>query len=218
MGPVHYYFGEYDDARRIYARLISGSRYAVAWLDNLAAVELAAGQRDRARRYYARAVSIERSAGRSNPERWGQLAASLALEGDLDRAREELDAALAVATLPELLANRGAIRALQGDLEGAEVDLRSALTLAPEQVPAWENLAWVLDRAGHQRLAAGARARASTRACRAPRAYPYGVGTGEVLEWGVGRRLLLRIEGDDLVPALPAYYRQACTRLANGAG
>ncbi len=107
---------------------------------------------------------------------------------------------------------------MEGDLAGAESDLRTALTLAPDQVPAWENLAWVLERDGRLPSAAGARARASNRACRAPRAYPYGVGTGEVLEWGIGRRLLLRIEGGVLAPALPAYYRQACARLANGAG
>ena len=42
----------------------------------------------------------------------------------------------------------------------------------------------------------------------------YGVGTGEVLEWGVGRRWLLRVENGALAPALPAFFRDACAALA----
>jgi len=51
---------------------------------------------------------------------------------------------------------------------------------------------------------------AALRSCRLPRGYPDGVGTGESLEWGIGRRLLLLIEADELRAALPAFYRNAC--------
>ena len=58
-----------------------------------------------------------------------------------------------------------------------------------------------------------ARARARVEACRAPRRYPYGIGTGEVLEWGVGRRPLLLADGDDLRAVAPSFYGEACDRL-----
>ena len=71
---------------------------------------------------------------------------------------------------------------------------------------------------GEGAKAARARERAAREACRVPRGYPYGVGTGEVLEWGVGRRWLLRFEAGVLSPALPVYYRRACGRLGSEAG
>jgi len=210
MGAVWYYFGQYDEARRLYTRLIASSRYSVAWLDNLAAIELADGHTDRARRFYDRAVSLEQKAGRSNPYRNGQLAAAIALDGDLADASRRLDEVLAADRLPEPLANRGAIRAVQGDLGGAESDLRAALAAEPAQLPAWVNLAHVLEQAGKPEVAADVWKRAALQSCRPPRGYPYGVGTGESLEWGIGRRLLLLIEADELRAALPAFYRNAC--------
>ncbi len=212
MGAVWYYFGEYEPARRLYVRLVGSSRYPVAWLDNLAAVELGDGHPERARRFYARAVELGRDAGRHDAYRQGQLAASLALDGDLEAAMEELDALLAVEMLPEPLANRGAIRAIKGDLAAAEVDLRAALALDPEQVPAWINLAHVMERSGQADSARHVWQRAGEQACRPPRGYPHGVGTGEVLDWGVGRRLQLAIDGDSLEAVLPADSREACRR------
>ena len=216
-GAVHFYFGEYDAARRSYQRLIGLTDYPVAWLDNLAAVELADGDPQRARRLYARAVSLERSRGGVRPYRAGQLAVATALAGDLAGARALLDETLAEAPRAELRANRGAIRAQLGDLEGAEADLRAALDDAPALVPAWRNLAWVLARSGGAEEAQRVRERAAREACRAPRGYPYGVGTGEVLEWGVGRRWLLRLDAEGLRVALPSFYREACRRLADQA-
>ncbi|MBW1686300.1 MAG: glycosyltransferase family 39 protein, partial [Deltaproteobacteria bacterium] len=140
-GAVRFYFGEYGEARREYERLAAMSGYPVAWLDNLAAVELAAGKTGEARRLYARAVALERAAGRRNDERLAQLAAATALDGDASAAVTLFDEVLASQRLPEPLANRGALRAAQGDLVGAEADLRAALGLAPEMVPAWSNLA-----------------------------------------------------------------------------
>jgi tetratricopeptide (TPR) repeat protein len=209
-GAVRFYFGEYDDARRIYGRLANSAGYPVPWLENLAAVELAEGQPGQARLLYARAVRLARARGFSDPYRDGRLAVATALDGDLEDARRLLDAALAAKPLPELLANRGAIRAVAGDWEGAEADLRAGLAMTPAMVPAWRTLALVLEQRGAAGEAGRARERAAQEACRSPRGYPYGVGTGEVLEWGVGRRWLLLIEGETLRPALPAFYRQAC--------
>ncbi|MBW1688830.1 MAG: hypothetical protein JRS35_27695, partial [Deltaproteobacteria bacterium] len=110
-----------------------------------------------------------------------------------------------------------ALRAAQGDLVGAEADLRAALGLAPEMVPAWSNLARVLERSGRAAEADSAWRRAADQACRAPRGYPYGLGTGEVVEWGVGRRWLLLWDGAALRPALPSFYREACRRLRSPA-
>lgn len=213
-GAVRFYFGDFDGARRVYERLIAGSAYPVPWLDNLAAVELADGHPERAHVLYARAVAAELARGRFDAYRHGQLAVATALAGDLTGAQALLDEALEPQPLPELLANRGAIALTLGDPVAAAIDLKAALALAPDLSVAWLNQARLLagqhDEAGAaQALAAAARA-----ACRPPRGYPYGVGTGEVLEWGVGRRWLLRAGPDGLAPALPGYFRGACAELS----
>jgi Flp pilus assembly protein TadD len=190
-GAVRFYFGEYDQARRVYGRMLEGAPYKVPWLDNLAAVELADGQPRRARKLYARAESLARAAGRGDPQRLGRLAVAVALDGDSREAGRLLDVALEEAPLAELLANRGAVRAALGEPVEAERDLRAALEANPEMVPAWRNLARVLELSGSAAEAERARRRAADQACRGPRGYPYGVGTGEILEWGVGRRWLL---------------------------
>ncbi len=208
-GAVYFQFGEYDEARRIYGRLVQGAGYKVAWMENLAAVDLAAGEFARARRLYARAVAT----GLPDPYRPGRLAVATALAGDLAGARRILDDALAAEDLPELRANRGAVRAAAGDLDGALADPARATEAAPEMTPAWLVRAVALERAGRDDEAAAARRRAVESACRAPRGDPYGLGTGEVLEWGVGRRPLLLWDGEALRVALPAFYREACARL-----
>jgi tetratricopeptide (TPR) repeat protein len=114
------------------------------------------------------------------------------------------------------LANRGALRAAEGDPAGAVADLRAALALDPELVPAWLDLAAALSASARDAEAREAAARAAAQACRAPHGYPHGVGTGEALEWGVGRRGLLLVEGDALRLAGPAFYRSACRELAVG--
>jgi tetratricopeptide (TPR) repeat protein len=213
-GAVRFYFGEYEAASRVYGRLVVGAGYKAPWLDNLAAVNLLDGHPDRARRFYARAVAT----GLPDPYRRGRLAVAAALDGDPGAARVELDAALAERRLPELLANRGAVRALLGDLAGAEADLRDALALSSGMVPAWRNLSLVLTLAGRPQDGERARQRAEREACTPPRGYPYGLGTGEVLEWGVGRRWLLLLEGDRLRAATPSFYRDMCAALGREGG
>jgi tetratricopeptide (TPR) repeat protein len=210
MGAVRFYFGELDAARRIYGRLVAGSRYPVPWLDNLAAVEIADGNADLARRLLARAVELEGQAGRGDPYRRGRLAVATALAADLPGARSLLDEVLASHPLPELQANRGAIRARQGDLAGAEADLTLALAGEPALVPAWLALARVLEAGGRAEEAELARAEAAHWACVPPRRHPYGLGTGEVLEWGISRRPLLVFEGEELRVAPPDFYRRSC--------
>ncbi|HEY5657351.1 MAG TPA: hypothetical protein VIY27_06140, partial [Myxococcota bacterium] len=213
-GAVYFYFGDYAGARRVFARLAEGSRYPVPWLDNLAAVELAEGRAQAARSLYARAAALEQTRGRAHAYRRGQLAVAAAVSGDRAAARDILDAALADAPLPELRANRGVLRLLEGDAPGAEEDLRGALAAQPELVTGWLALAALREREGQLEPARAARARAARAACRAPRGYPYAVGDGEVLEWGVGRRWLLYVdEAEMLALALPAFHRDACRRL-----
>ncbi len=207
---VRFYFGEHEPARVVYGRLIEGARHPVPWLDNLAAVELAEGDTSQARRLYERAVDLERELGRGDPYRSGRLAVATALDGDAHTALALLGTTLSRSERPELLANRGAIRAAAGDPDGARADLRAALEAEPAQVPAWLNLARVLDALGRTDEAAEARARAAHWACRPPRGFPYGVGTGEVLEWGVARRSHLLLEEDGLRLAPPAFYRRRC--------
>ena len=216
-GAVHFYFGEYEPARRIYQRLIDGAGYPVAWLDNQAAVELADGHPDRARLLYARAVMLARERGRLDPYREGQLAVATALAGDLAGARAQLDDVLDRGSLPELLVNRAAIHALEGDEGRATVDLLDAIAQAPDLVVARVNLARLLEREDRTREAQVARVEAAQAACRPPRGFPYGVGTGEVLEWGVGRRWLLVLEAGGLAPATPAFFRGACHLLSRAA-
>jgi len=212
-GALHFYFGEYAEARRVYGRLVAGAPAPHPWLENLAAVELAAGNPDAARRLYARAREL---APDDDPWRAGRLAVAAAVAGDLAGSRALLDRALERDPRPELLANRGAVRAAAGDLDGAAQDLRAATRRAPHLLPAWRNLARVEAARGDTERARAARARAAEAACRAPRGYPHGVGTGEVLEWGVGRRWLLLLEDGALRPAPPAFFREACVEARRG--
>jgi len=213
---VRFYFADYEGAGRVYARLASGARNAAPWLDGLAAIALAEGRPAQAQELYARAL-----AG-TPPRRWnrnyrrGQLAVAQALAGDREAAAREIDETLALRDLPELHANRGVLYLAAGELAPGERALRRAVTANPELVPAWLNLATLLDRAGREDEAREARAEAARQACRAPRRYPHGLGTGEVLEWGVGRRALLLLEGDALRLATTDLLRDACRRLGAG--
>lgn len=209
-GAVHFYFGEYDAARRIYGRLVQGARYPVPWLENLAAVELAAGRREEAVRLYERAVVLAREAGRPDRRREGRLALAQALAGGLEAARDRFTELLAGEEIPELRANRGAVEAALGDDAAALADLERAAAAIPEALPVLRNLERVQSRLGLEREAETTRARGDAIACRAPRGYPYGLGTGETLEWGVLRRGLLVVGDDGLRVALPFWYRGAC--------
>jgi hypothetical protein len=73
----------------------------------------------------------------------------------------------------------------------------------------------VLDRAGRAAEAREAHGAAQRAACRAPRGEPRGIGSGENVEWGVGRRWLLRLDaqGAALRVTLPSDHREACARL-----
>jgi tetratricopeptide (TPR) repeat protein len=216
-GAVRFYFGEYEDARGIYGRLVAGSGYPVPWLDNLAAVELAEGDAAQARRLYARAVAVEAGRGPDPGYRRGQLAVAMALDGEPEAAAALLDEVLAEREIPVLRANRGALRILAGDLEGAQRDLRGVLAADPELLPAWLNLALAYTQAGRLESLGEARSAAARAACTPPRGYPHGVGTGEVLEWGVGRRWLLLLDGEEFRVALPSFFRRACRSLGSEA-
>jgi tetratricopeptide (TPR) repeat protein len=217
MGAVYYYFGEYDAARRIYARLAAGAPYPVPWLDNLAAVELAAGRSERATALAARAVALEDPVRIGHAYRRGQQALALAVAGERVAAARILDEVLAGRELPELRANRGALALAEGDAAAAERHLTAALSINPELVTAWLHLARAREQLTRSAGAEAARREALSAACRPPRRYPHGLGTGEVLEWGVGRRGLLWLDGDALRVAGPGYFRDACRRLRGSA-
>ena len=168
---------------------------------------------ERAQVLYARAVALEPARRWNHNHRRGQLAVATALAGDREAAARELDAVLAARDLPELLANRGALHAVAGERELAETKLERALAVNPELVVARLNLATLLEAAGRMDEARRARAEAARHACATPRRYPHGVGTGEVLEWGVGRRALLLVDAEGLRLATSDFYRDACRAL-----
>ncbi len=203
MGAVHFTFGEYGAARRLYQRLAGGAPGAVPWLENLAAVELADGNPALAAALYARAAAL---AGAADAQRLSRRAVALALAGELDAARALLGSALEAGPVAELQANRGAIRAAAGDADAGS-DLRAALEASPELTPAAYSLAQ-LPGAPPALLE-----RAVAAACRPPRGHPYGVGSGEILEWGVGRRPLLWLDAGRVRLADPLFFRSACGRL-----
>ncbi len=211
-GPVYFYFGEYEQARRVYGKY-SQSPQPLIFLDALAGVDLADGNHARGRSLYARADAISKSLGIDAPYRTGRLAVALALDGKLAEARDRLDEVLDGNPLPELLANRGVVRAMAGDSDGALADLRAATAAAPEMVVAWLNLAHLQQRAGQLDDARQARLMAQQRACQGPRGHPFGVGTGEVLQWSVGARWLLLLDDSGISLALPAFYHDACSVL-----
>jgi len=217
-GPVRFYFEEYEDARRIFGRLAAGAPYPVPWLDNLAAIDVADGRFERAARLYTRAEQLAQGAGREDPYRTGRRAVATALAGDVEGALGLFETGLAGGPLATLLANRGAVRATTGDLRGAARDLGAALAIEPALVPAWLNRAEVLSALGEELDARDARTRAAQHACRPPRNHPYGLGSGEVLEWGISPRWLLLLTGNELRPALLSFYREACHNLAGKGG
>ncbi|MFQ5416263.1 MAG: tetratricopeptide repeat protein [Myxococcota bacterium] len=211
-GAVRFSFGEYGDARSLYGRLIEGSGYKAPWLENLAAVELAQGRPDRARLLYDRAIRLARERGLGDPRQLARRGVAEALDGDIAAARASFDAALVTDALPEVLANRGVLRGLEGDRPGAIADLEHALRLDPQLLPAALQLAAELREAGRAQDARAAADRAAAIACETPRGYPYGLGTGEILAWGVGRRWLLTLDDQSLQVTLPDFHRQACSR------
>ena len=80
---------------------------------------------------------------------------------------------------------------------------------------AWLDLAEVRERMGRLPQAAQARERARQEACRAPRGYPYAIGSEALI---LGHRMLLVWGGAGLRPALPAFYRDACALLEQTQG
>jgi tetratricopeptide (TPR) repeat protein len=207
---LRFQLGDLDGARRVYARLAAGAAYPVPWLDGLAAIALAEDRPEEARLLYARAVALEAPDLWNHDQRTGQLAVATALAGERAEAAAQLDTLLARREISEARANRGALFAVAGDLAAAERELRRALAVNPELVEAHHNLAAVLADAGREPEARAAREAAARRACRPPRGYPHGLGTGEVLEWGVGARALLLVDGDRLRLAGPDFRRRAC--------
>ena len=144
-------------------------------------------------------------AGRAN-----RLAVATALAGEPEAARALLDRAGGDAPPPELLANRGALHAISGNRQDAEADLRRAVERAPRMLPVWRNLAAVLEASGRRDEAVAVRHRADAFACQAPRHYPYGLGTGEIVETRIGGRWLLKLEDGQLALARPADFRRRC--------
>ena len=95
-------------------------------------------------------------------------------------------------------------------LTGAGVMPGCARAPSANLVPAWRNVAEVLERAGKSAEASEARRRAQAAACRAPRGFPHGVGLGDITEYGVGRRQMLLLDADGLGLAGPETYRSPC--------
>ncbi|HXK21932.1 MAG TPA: hypothetical protein VMS55_04550 [Myxococcota bacterium] len=220
-GAAYFAFGEYAAARDVYGALLARSFWPVPWLDGVAATQLAQGDAKQARVLYERAVVIEDSIGRESAKgdslswRRAQLAVATALAGDEEKAAAALERLLARGELPELRANLGVLRARAGRLDEAESDLRAALAVDAEMWPVAEDLAFVLRRAGREGEAEQARGMGREAACRAPRGIPRAIGTGENVEWGVGRRWLLRLAPDGaLRVTLPPDQREACARLS----
>jgi len=220
-GAAHFAFGEYAAARDVYGALLARSFWPVPWLDGLAATQLAQGDAKQARVLYERAVVIEDSLARepakSDSLTWrrAQLAVATALAGDEEKAADALEHLLARGEIPELRANLGVLRARAGRLGEAQGDLLAALRGDPEMWPVVENLARVMQSDVLDASAKEAWDVARAAACRAPRGIPRAIGTGENVEWGVGRRWLLRLAPDgSLRVTLPTDQREACARLA----
>jgi len=209
LAAARFYFGDYEAAGAYYGQLAEVAPMPRPWLENLAAVELARGRPERARRLALRAVALG-GGGAEDPLRAGRVAVAAALAGERDEALHWLERGLARAQLPELLQNRGALRAALGREAQALADFAAALALEPELCAAWRNRARVLEAsAARAELRAAQRGEERCR-CRAPRRYPYGIGTGEIAEWGVGRRPLLLFAQGALALAPTGFFRREC--------
>ena len=194
MPAVRAWFGEHDLARRDFealpARFPPSHGGASGRHEVLGGFALLTGDWDRARTQYR--ASVE-AAGEIGPYSTNRLAVASALAGDTLGALELLDRALSHATVAELLVNRAALRAQLGQLSKAERDLRTALELDPSLPPAWENLAFVLERSGEITESRAARTHAAEAEASAPRGFPHGVGNGYIWGAGRGQRWLLSI-------------------------
>jgi tetratricopeptide (TPR) repeat protein len=213
MAVVHAHFGAWERSRSIFDdyRVRRAGRWLVrrVWLrETLAGVLLQSGDAAGARAAYeeAMAQAVPRSPHlepRSSPWLANRWAVAAALSGDRDAALVRLDEALVNNPMPELLVNRGALKVLADDLVGAEADLREAIVRTPTLVPAWCNLARVLELRGLQEAVQAAET-AQQLADRAPRGFPYGVGDGFHLN---GQRFMLVLEENRLALYRPGRAR-----------
>jgi tetratricopeptide (TPR) repeat protein len=214
MAVLHAHFGAWERSRSVFDafRVRRASRWLVrrVWLrETWAGLLLQSGDAAGARAAYEEAMAQEVPRSpylepRSSPWLANRWAVAAALSGDREVALERLDEVLLDNPLPELLVNRGALKALADDLVGAEADLREAIVRSPMLVPAWRNLARVLELRG-LREAVQAEENARQLANRAPRGFPYGVGDGFHLN---GQRFMLVLEENRLALYRPA---RACS-------
>ncbi|MFQ5416072.1 MAG: tetratricopeptide repeat protein, partial [Myxococcota bacterium] len=191
LGAVHYLIGDFAAARAHYQARIDRAPRVRRWLEGLAAVELADGRPERARALYARA----NRADPGDPERVLRLATSAALAGDLEAARDLLQASLAHGGGAETRANLGAVLAAIGDDQGAENELRRAVSLSPDLAPAWHTLSESLERRGRRDDAATAHDEWIRASHAPPDDYPYDIGVGLL---DIGMRPLLWFDGEGL--------------------
>ena len=192
------FFGTAEPAREWFAEPgVSDHRHAV---EVLGSIELAAGEHERAGELFRSVAS-----GAVTAEFVNALAVSSALTGRPGEAVQLWDRALRAPAPAELRVNRGAVLAQSGDLAGGREDLERALAEQPNIAIGWANLAWVEAALGNEDAARSAAARAEAIAQRAPRAFPYGVGDGDLDSAGRGQRWLLQLTGPANAAGLELY-------------
>ncbi len=136
----------------------------------------------------------------NEPVVWNALGAANAMLGELRWAMLDFETAIAGGLLEVALVNRGVVHAMIDDLGKAEQDLRRALEIDPRLIPAWHNLAEVLERAEQPLEAERARTTAHGLVGTPPRGYVYGVpnGLGQGPTGTLGTRWMLWLDGRDL--------------------
>ncbi|MFP8878986.1 MAG: sulfatase-like hydrolase/transferase [Myxococcota bacterium] len=204
---VYVAFDEREAARRLLEISVAyPTRTTYTGTDNLADLEMIEGRPGNARRFYLSGGVAERN----QPERWNALGAANALLGKTRWALVAFENAIEGGQIEVGLVNRGVVHAMDGDLDQAETDLRKALEIDPLLIPAWHNLAEVLDRADRplesERAAANSRSLVGT----PPRGFAYGIphGLGHEPSRTLGIRWMLWLDGRD-VQLARAPYRDA---------
>lgn len=197
LANAQFAHGEVDAARNLHLEAHRAVPHAAVWRENLAEIDLAAGDAESARR---RLLDTTLAPGKT-PYRWNVRAVAQALSGRSGEAQQSLRHGLAAGERAELLTNLGILQARSGDLAAAEVTLRRAIGLDAALIPAWNALRWTVERAGtRDESISHALQRSATKA---PRGWPYGLGAGLGQRPGarIGMRWMLWPRGDELLLA-----------------
>ena len=194
---VYAHFGRFQPTRDRYLRTHPNR----SSLEARAAAEMIDGAPGLAMKFYQLASTMPADNPGDAPYATNRLAVATALAREFKRAERILDRAIEEYSIPELRVNRGALHLFAGNLPSAIADLRAAIEIDDSLPAAWRSLSVALWLSGEHGEAAKAKARAEVEESTPPRGFPYGIGTGNIIDAGAGQHWMLVVDlGERVVP------------------